>query len=61
MAELGVCGICRYWERDDLPGATHGECRRYPPTIIGEFGSRTGLWPETPEDAGCGEFKLEQQ
>lgn len=55
MAELGLCGDCIYWQQNDARPHL-GECRRYPPTVTEGAVSHHGVWPETREDAGCGEF-----
>ena len=43
-----------------------GDCRRHPPTLVvleDAYGMSPlrSEWPETDQDAGCGEFKAEAQ
>ena len=52
---VGRCDECVYWVVSSR-NPHEGECRRRPPTLL-EGTGRTGLWPITGGDAGCGEYK----
>jgi hypothetical protein len=46
------CADCIHWQED----SPEGECHRYPPQHV-YLGKMRMVWPETPPDAWCGEFK----
>ncbi len=47
------CENCRWWHERDTMLRTY-ECRRHPPTAVGDF--RRYAWPETDNLDWCGEF-----
>lgn len=62
---LGSCKECAYWVRNKEVQYL-GDCRRHPPTLVvleDAYGMSPlrSEWPETDQDAGCGEFKAEAQ
>ena len=48
-----ICGNCAFWQSNNPPTATLGECHRYPPQITAD----SETFPETISDERCGEFK----
>lgn len=62
MAEQ-CCKNCKFWLeiKDNDPGVEAGECRRFPPQLIGfkaqmANGLYQGIFPETWGSEWCGEF-----
>lgn len=51
-----ACSRCVFW-KPEWEGAETGQCRVNPPVVLhlGGGGVAT-LWPQTEEDAWCGEF-----
>lgn len=52
------CEKCIYWRRN-RPGWHEGECRRYPPWVVGLGGQHQSVanhrhWPATNADDWCG-------
>jgi hypothetical protein len=52
MKKIGSCRNCYFW-LPNKPGATLGECKRYPPVLLC---GREAVQPDTWEHTQCGEF-----
>lgn len=71
---IGKCKDCKWWfyidVLQDAPKQSFGECRRYPPAVIGAMCNRStifledneldGVFPNTNSWYWCGEFKAKK-
>jgi hypothetical protein len=49
------CATCYFWSRNLKPGATNGQCRRYPPVNERTDQGLRPMWPMTEDYGWCGE------
>lgn len=60
----GKCESCAHWAEQAMVAERTGECRRYAPRTTVQEVDRSetyvrpfaAVWPETPNNAGCGEW-----
>ena len=49
------CATCYYWSPNPKPGATNGQCRRFPPVTERTDHGLQAQWPMTEGYGWCGE------
>lgn len=61
MAQLEICGNCRFWKRiDDTSLGSYGMCRINPPVVFEDHihHDTYSAWPDTQHGAWCGKFEV---
>jgi hypothetical protein len=55
--EILACFYCLYWQGPWVKERHKGQCRRYPPTLLGDaVEGCIQEWPDMSPDSWCGEF-----